>query len=101
MAKALGAAASAASNSGAGSAVRSLAESCAVNSFVAGTLVLMADGSKKPIEQVKPGNKVLAGDPDNGVKKTETVQRVIVGKGLKHPVSVPVARAARSTPLHH
>ena len=32
-------------------AVRDLAEACAVNSFKAGTLVLMADGSKKPIEQ--------------------------------------------------
>lgn len=44
--------------SGGRSAVRSLAESCAVNAFSAGTLVLMADGSKKLIEQVKAGDKV-------------------------------------------
>jgi len=94
MAKALGAAASAASKSGAGSVARTLAESCAVNSFVAGTLVLMADGSKKPIEKVKPGDKVLAGDPQKGIKKPETVQRVIVGKGLKHLFSIAVLGAA-------
>ena len=73
---------------------RTLAESCAVNSFVAGTLVLMADGSKKPIEKVKPGDKVLAGDPQKGIKKPETVQRVIVGKGLKHLFSIAVLGAA-------
>jgi len=65
-------------------AVQDLAETCAVNSFTAGTLVLMADGSKKPIEQLKAGDKVMAGDAQKGSAKPETIQQVIVGHGLKH-----------------
>jgi hypothetical protein len=33
------------------------------HSFAPGTLVLMANGKKKPIEKVKPGEKVIATDP--------------------------------------
>ena len=35
--------------------------------FVAGTRVLMADGSTKPIEDVEEGDQVLADDPGDGV----------------------------------
>ncbi|MFD8756718.1 polymorphic toxin-type HINT domain-containing protein [Kitasatospora sp. NPDC059577] len=35
-------------------------------SFVAGTLVVMADGQHKPIEQVQVGDEVLATDPQTG-----------------------------------
>ncbi len=35
------------------------------NCFVAGTPVMMADGSTKPIEQVKPGDWVLSHSPEN------------------------------------
>lgn len=38
------------------------AESC-LNSFTGDTPVTMADGSKKPIDQIKVGDKVLATDP--------------------------------------
>jgi len=33
------------------------------HSFVAGTAVLLADGTTKPIEEVEPGDTVAAGDP--------------------------------------
>jgi len=70
--------------------VRDLAESCAVNSFAAGTLVLMADGTKKPIDQIQPGDVVMAGDPQTGVQRAEAVKRVIVGRGLKHLYDIHV-----------
>lgn len=37
-----------------------------LNSFAGDTLVLMADGTKKPIKDVKPGDKVMATDPETG-----------------------------------
>jgi hypothetical protein len=73
--------------------IRDVVESCPLvgNSFAAGTLVLMADGTKKPIEQLKPGDMVMAGDPESGIERPEPVQRVIVGHGLKHLYDIQVA----------
>ncbi|OKI16031.1 hypothetical protein A6A25_41315 [Saccharothrix sp. CB00851] len=48
--------------------------SCAKHSFVATTLVLMADGSTKPISEVEIGDKVKATDPTTG----ETADRAVV-----------------------
>ncbi|WP_018530965.1 MULTISPECIES: polymorphic toxin-type HINT domain-containing protein [unclassified Streptomyces] len=67
---------------------RKLAKAC--NSFVPGTLVLMADGSTKRIEDVDIGDKVLATDPKTGETKAETVTAEIKGQGLKHLVKVTV-----------
>ncbi|WP_030229402.1 Hint domain-containing protein, partial [Actinoalloteichus caeruleus] len=39
---------------------------CRVNSFVPGTLVLLADGTHTPIEDIQLGDEVLASDPDTG-----------------------------------
>ncbi|MFI9163439.1 polymorphic toxin-type HINT domain-containing protein [Kitasatospora aureofaciens] len=36
------------------------------DSFVAGTMVVMADGQQKPIEQIKIGDDILATDPQTG-----------------------------------
>lgn len=49
--------------------------SCVNHSFVAGTLVLMADGSTKPISDVEIGDEVKATDPATG----ETTDRAVVG----------------------
>ena len=46
-------------------------------SFAGSTLVLMADGLKKPIEQVKKGDKVLATDPETGEQVAKTVTGTI------------------------
>ncbi|MET9437715.1 ricin-type beta-trefoil lectin domain protein, partial [Streptomyces sp. NPDC006551] len=64
--------------------------SCPVNSFVPGTKVLMADGSTKPIEKVKAGDKVIATDPKTGEGVVETVTAEIKGEGLKHLVKVTI-----------
>ncbi|MEV1061744.1 ricin-type beta-trefoil lectin domain protein [Streptomyces sp. NPDC050263] len=61
------------------------------NSFVPGTLVLMAGGGTKPIEDVENGDKVLATDPETGETAVETVTAEIVGEGVKHLVKVSVA----------
>lgn len=52
-----------------------LAESCEVpaNSFAGDTPVLMADGSKKPIEDVKVGDKVRNAQPDDSTTEIHTV----------------------------
>ncbi|MEU0520811.1 RHS repeat-associated core domain-containing protein, partial [Streptosporangium sp. NPDC006007] len=51
------------------------------NSFVPGTPVLMADGTRKPIKQVKTGDKVLATDPDTGHTEAKPVVDLITGEG--------------------
>jgi RHS repeat-associated protein len=74
-----------------GSAAGSCKTSDAVtNSFTPGTLVLMADGSTKPIKDVKNGDRVLATDPETGESTTETVTAEIKGQGLKHLVKVTI-----------
>lgn len=60
------------------------------NSFVPGTKVLMADGSTKPIEQVRTGDKIVATDPRTGETRVETVTAEIKGQGLKHLVKVTI-----------
>ncbi|MFC9606267.1 ricin-type beta-trefoil lectin domain protein [Streptomyces niveus] len=60
------------------------------NSFVPGTQVVMADGSSKPIEQVKNGDTVLATDPQTGETSPERVTAEITGEGVKHLVKVTI-----------
>lgn len=47
------------------------------HSFLAGTQVAMADGTTKNIEDVHPGDIVLATDPQTGHSKPETVVQLI------------------------
>ena len=49
-------------------------------SFAGETLVLMADGSTKPISEVKVGDEVMATDPETGEKGARTVTQVWVHK---------------------
>ncbi|MFV2019020.1 ricin-type beta-trefoil lectin domain protein [Micromonospora sp. LOL_023] len=67
------------------------ADSCPLNnSFTPGTKVLMADGATKPIEQVEPGDKVIATDPETGTTTVETVTATITGDGVKHLVKITI-----------
>ncbi|MFD5098101.1 polymorphic toxin-type HINT domain-containing protein [Streptomyces albidochromogenes] len=52
--------------------------------FLAGTDVLMADGSTKNIEDVKIGDEVLATDPETGETGPRKVTRLIVTEDDKH-----------------
>ncbi|MFF0386616.1 polymorphic toxin-type HINT domain-containing protein [Streptomyces sp. NPDC004286] len=58
------------------------------NSFAPGTKVLMADGSTKPIEKVKVGDKVVATDPRTGKTSVQTATAKILGKGRKDLVRI-------------
>jgi RHS repeat-associated protein len=61
---------------------------CEDNSFVSGTHVLMADGSTKPIEELQPGDEVVATDEETDERYVETVTAAIKGEGAKHLVKV-------------
>jgi hypothetical protein len=50
----------------------------------------MADGTTKPIEKVKTGDKVVTTDPTTGERRIETVTAEIKGHGLKHLVKVTI-----------
>ncbi|PZU43404.1 MAG: hypothetical protein DI566_14670 [Microbacterium sp.] len=63
---------------------------CAFNSFTAGTLILLADGTTTPIEQVTLGDRVAATDPETGATASEPVVAVIHGTGMKDLVSLTV-----------
>ncbi|MFF4911306.1 Hint domain-containing protein, partial [Streptomyces sp. NPDC001260] len=52
--------------------------------FLAGTDVLMADGSTKKIEDVKLGDRVKATDPETGKTKSRKVTRLIRTEGDKY-----------------
>ncbi|WP_436528557.1 DddA-like double-stranded DNA deaminase toxin [Actinoplanes sp. HUAS TT8] len=55
-----------------------LRETSCVNSFRAGTQVLMADGTSTAIEDIRPGQQVLAGDPMSHAAVAEPVTMVHV-----------------------
>ncbi|MFD5246793.1 Hint domain-containing protein [Amycolatopsis sp. NPDC058340] len=51
------------------------------NSFAPGTLVVMADGSRRPIEQLKLDDQVLATDAETGKPTPRKVVATITGHG--------------------
>jgi len=74
---------------------------CNINSFPGGTEVVLADGSRKPIRDVRQGDLLLATDPDAGTTRGEPVTRT-----FSHPstdlLDVTLADGGRltSTPGH-
>ncbi|MFD2026116.1 polymorphic toxin-type HINT domain-containing protein [Promicromonospora aerolata] len=64
------------------------------NSFVPGTLVLLADGTRKPIEDVELGDEVLAADEATGeTTDGRAVTALIRGEGDKTLVTITVTGA--------
>jgi hypothetical protein len=59
-------------------------------SFVAGTQVVMADGSTKNIEDVKVGDEVLATDVETGDTRSREITDTRSNKGDKHLVTLTV-----------
>ncbi|MDT0347784.1 polymorphic toxin-type HINT domain-containing protein, partial [Streptomyces litchfieldiae] len=60
------------------------------NSFAPGTQVLMADGTTKPIEDVKIGDEILATDPETGETGPRTVTAELANTGDKNLVTLTV-----------
>ncbi|MFF4418363.1 RHS repeat-associated core domain-containing protein [Streptosporangium sp. NPDC001559] len=63
---------------------------CTGNSFTGDTPVLMADGTRRPISDVKVGDRVSATDPETGITLSEPVTAVIQGIGPKNLVRITV-----------
>ncbi|MFD8022588.1 ricin-type beta-trefoil lectin domain protein [Streptomyces lavendulae] len=61
------------------------------NSFTAGTLVLMADGTKKRIEDVRVGDEVLATDPETRQTASKTVTAEIFTEDDKNFVDLTIS----------
>ncbi|MGV9890635.1 ricin-type beta-trefoil lectin domain protein [Streptomyces sp. NPDC003395] len=76
--------------SGSGGSGKAEGDGPTCNSFLPGTKVLMADGTTKPIEKVKAGDKVVTTDPTTGERRIETVTAEIKGQGLKHLVKITI-----------
>jgi RHS repeat-associated protein len=63
--------------------------SCSVaNSFTGDTPVLMADGTRKPIKDIKIGDTVIATDPETGKTGPRQVTALIHGNGDKQLVDI-------------
>jgi hypothetical protein len=70
-----------------GPAGSKVAKACG-SSFAPGTLVLIADGSHKPIEEVQIGDHVMATDPLTGETAAKEVTDLIVGTGIKDLIEI-------------
>jgi Pretoxin HINT domain len=88
-AKAKAAKAKAATKKGSGKSDEA-GRSCRRHSFVAGTAVLLADGTRKPIEETEPGDTVLATDPITGQTEARQVTRTIRTEDDKHFVDLTI-----------
>ena len=61
------------------------------NSFTADTRVLLADGTARPIQDLRAGERVVSTVPASGQTEPEPVSTVITGTGSKSLVDVTVA----------
>ncbi|MFI1941081.1 RHS repeat-associated core domain-containing protein [Streptomyces purpureus] len=90
------------------SALESAGSACVRHSFTGETRVLLANGTTKPISELKPGDEVLASDPQTEATAGKSVERHIVTKDdeeftrltLKSPGSGQ-SPAALTTTWHH
>ncbi|MEU3430489.1 polymorphic toxin-type HINT domain-containing protein [Streptomyces gardneri] len=69
------------------------------NSFLAGTRVLMGDGSSRPIEQVRVGDMVQASDPTTGVTGPRRVTNTIYTPDDRHFTDITLNAAAGGATL--
>ncbi|MFJ1791724.1 Hint domain-containing protein [Kitasatospora griseola] len=74
--------------------------SCVVNSFPADTQILLADGTRKAIAELREGDRVLAGDPAGGTR-AEPVTNAF-SHSTTRPVTVDLGAGGRfSTTARH
>ncbi|UQX03669.1 ricin-type beta-trefoil lectin domain protein [Streptomyces sp. RerS4] len=76
--------------SGVGGKSGKTAKGSGCNSFIAGTEVLLADGTSKPIEEVVAGDEITATDPETGETSTKTVTATIFTEDDKRYVDVSI-----------
>ncbi|MEU3984140.1 polymorphic toxin-type HINT domain-containing protein [Streptomyces sp. NPDC026672] len=73
----------------------------AAHSFPVGTKVLLADGTSRPIEQIKPGDLVTATDPTTGETGPRTVTRTIHTPDDRNFTDVTLADGSTLTSTAH
>ncbi|MFI1727660.1 DddA-like double-stranded DNA deaminase toxin [Streptomyces acidicola] len=73
----------------------------AANSFPAGTKVLMADGTRRPIEQIETGDLVTATDPTTGESGPRRVTRTIHTPDDRNFTDVTLADGSTLTSTSH
>ncbi|MGW4348985.1 DddA-like double-stranded DNA deaminase toxin [Streptomyces sp. NPDC004690] len=69
------------------------------HSFLPATKVLMADGGKEKIAEVKPGDKVLATDPVTGKTQPRTVEKLITTKHDKDFATLTIRNKGKSSKI--
>ncbi|MFI6285031.1 polymorphic toxin-type HINT domain-containing protein [Streptomyces sp. NPDC051018] len=75
-------------------------ESCATkHSFLPGTRVLLADGSTKPIEKVRTGDRITTTDPGTGKEVVREVVGTIVTEDDKEFVELTVTHDGKTSTL--
>lgn len=83
-----------------GVATKTAANVCGLKSFSSDTLVLMADGSKKPIEDIEVGDKVIATDPETGEQSARRVVHVWVHEDTLTDLKLDDGTALTTTEDH-
>ena len=70
--------------------------------FPAGTRVLMADGTARPIEEVEAGDRVASADPDTGRPATATVTATFTHRDMvdSRPQRMHLGRCGRRVDRH-
>ncbi len=68
--------------------------------FVAGTPILMADGTERPIEQIRPGDLVMAFDPDTDQGRGALTPRRVTRTFENVARTIIDLRGLRMTPGH-
>jgi large repetitive protein len=71
------------------------------NSFTAATPVLLADGHRKPISQIRVGDRVLATDPTTGLTAPRPVTATIQHGGPHRMVDIDLPDHTRITATDH
>jgi hypothetical protein len=74
---------------------------CLTNSFVAGTRVTMADGTTKPIEDVRVGDRVWSADPAAGESGPDTVTQLIRSTARKDLADIVTAGGTVTATANH
>ncbi|MFJ3961389.1 ricin-type beta-trefoil lectin domain protein [Streptomyces sp. NPDC090036] len=72
---------------------RAVPPPCSRNSFVAGTEVLLADGTSKPIDELRSGDEVVATDPETDETSVKAVTATIYTEDDKKYVDLSIQTA--------
>ncbi|OYO04959.1 hypothetical protein CGZ95_01215 [Enemella evansiae] len=82
-----------------GKQIADAAKAC-LRSFTAATAVLMADGTTKPIADIRPGDKVTTTDPETKQQSVQTVDAVWKHTDQRTDLTLNTGETIQTTPDH-